>query len=371
MPVYKNKERGTWYASFWYKNWDGARKKKKKEGFKTKREAQDFEREFIKKQGGGSDMSFGSLVEIYMEDCGTRLRPTTVENKKWLIDTKLLPTFRSAPVNEITPAMVRKWQNDLLDDTAEYAPTYIKTINNQLSAILNYAVRYYGLRSNPAAVAGSIGKRSAEAMQFWTRDEFRRFIVCVEDKPASRLAFEILFWTGMRSGELLALTLNDVDFEKSKISINKTIATVKGKEIISPPKTPKSKRVIAAPRFLLALIRNYIDRLVDYEPNERLFYFTKHLLHDEMKRGCAASGVKKIRIHDLRHSHASMLIEMGYSPLLVCERLGHENIQTTLQTYSHLYPNKQEEVASKLEDDESENYEAVLSEFEKKIETIE
>ena len=125
------------------------------------------------------------------------------------------------------------------------------------------------------------------------------------------------------------------------------------------------------PRFLLALIRDYADRLVDYEPTDRLFYFMKHFLSYEMDRGCAASGVKRIRVHDLRHSHASLLIEMGYSPQLVAERLGHENIQTTLQTYSHLYPNKQEEVSSRLETDEGENYSSVIAAFERKIEDME
>ena len=121
---------------------------------------------------------------------------------------------------------------------------------------------------------------------------------------------------------------------------------------------------------MLALVRDYADRLVDYEPHERLFYFTKHFLTYEMDAGCKASGVKRIRVHDLRHSHASLLIELGFSPLLVSERLGHESVQTTLETYSHLYPNKQEEVVSRLESDEGENYAAVLSDFERKIEDL-
>jgi len=367
VPVYKNEKRGTWYASFWYKDWDGTRRKKKKEGFKTKREAQEFEREFLKKQGGGTDMSFASLVELYIADCSTRLRPTTVESKQWIFDSKLLPFFGPVAVRDITPTMIRSWQNELLAAPADYAATYLKTINNQLSAVLNYAVRFYGLPSNPMHQCGGIGKRTASEMQFWTRDEFHRFVEAIKNKPASQLAFELLFWTGMRSGELMALTLEDVDFEHSCISINKTVAQVNGRTIVSPPKTPKSKRVVTVPRFLLALIQDYIDRLVDYEPSDRIFYFTKHFLSYEMDRGCAASGVKRIRVHDLRHSHASLLIEMGYSPQLVAERLGHENIQTTLQTYSHLYPNKQEEVSSRLEADEGENYSGVLSAFEEKM----
>ncbi len=375
MPVYKDEKRKTWYVSFYYTDWTGARRRKKKEGFKKKSDAQDYEREFIKKQGGGSDMAFGSMVEIYMEDCKTRLRPTTYENKKYLIDTKILPVFKDMPLNAITPATVRKWQNGLLEDEAEFAPTYLKTINNQLSAIFNYAKRYYGLPSNPAAVAGSIGKKNAEAMQFWTRDEFRRFAAAISDKPASYAIFNTLFWTGMRSGELLALTLDDVDFEAKKISISKSFARVEGEDVISPPKTPKSRRSITVPKFLLDILKDYAGRLVDYEPADRLFDYTKHFLANEMSRGCTFSGIKKIRIHDIRHSHASLLIELGFSALLVSERLGHENIETTLETYAHLYPNKHGEVASKLEDLEGENFEASspvdVSELEKKIENLE
>ena len=369
MAAYKNEKRGTWYVSFRYQDWDGIRRQKKKEGFKTRREALDWEREFLASKSGTTAMSFGALCDIYMADCATRLRATTVENKRWLFDSKILPAFRSVAVRDITPTMIRRWQNDLLADPAGYSQTYLKTINNQMSAVMNYAVRFYGLPQNPVPLCGPFGKKKAEEMQFWTRDEFRRFIACVK-KPAARLAFELLFWTGMRSGELMALTLADVDFGSSHISITKTAAQVNGETVINPPKTPRSNRTVAVPRFLLALISDYADRLVDYEPQDRLFYFTKHYLKYELDAAASAAGVKRIRVHDLRHSHASLLIEMGYSPLLVSERLGHENIQTTLETYSHLYPDKQGEVVSRLETDESENYSAVLSDFERKIENL-
>lgn len=348
MPVYKDEKRKTWYCAFRYKDWTGTTRQHKKRGFAKKSEAAQYERDFLKKLSGSCDMAFGSMVELYMEDCKTRLRSTTYEGKKYLIESKILPAFKDLPVTDITPATVRKWQNDLIDDESEYAPTYLKTINNQLSAIFNYAKRYYGLSINPAAVAGSIGKKNAESMQFWTQDEFQLFAAAVLDKPASFAIFNTLFWTGMRSGELLALTLDDVDFEVKTISITKSYARIGCKDVISPPKTPKSRRVITAPDFLLDIIQDYAGRLVDYEPSERLFEYTKHYLQSEMARGCKKSGVKKIRVHDIRHSHASLLIELGFSPLLISERLGHENVETTLETYAHLYPDKHGEVSSKL-----------------------
>ncbi|MGN0489376.1 MAG: tyrosine-type recombinase/integrase [Ruminococcus sp.] len=367
MPAYKNKKRGTWYCSFRYKDALGNRKQKKKEGFKTRREALDFERSFLKERAGAPDMSFRSMYNIYIADCETRMRATYLSGKKSIFETKILPVFGPIPVCDIDAAMVRNWQNDLLADPKGYAPTYLKSINNQLSALFNFAVRFYRLPLNPVPLAGPFGKKNADEMDFWTREEYGRFIAEVK-KPAARLAFELLFWTGMREGELLALTLNDVDFKTSKISITKSFATLEGEEILNDAKTEKSNRAVVAPRFLLAEIRDYVDRLVGYEPDQRLFYFTKSYLYKQRDAACKSSGVKVIRIHDLRHSHASMLIEMGCSPLLLKERLGHENIQTTLQTYSHLYPDKQAEVVSQLEAGEAGNYAEVLSDFEKKME---
>ena len=96
-------------------------------------------------------------------------------------------------------------------------------------------------------------------------------------------------------------------------------------------------------------VKDYADRLYGYDPSDRLFEVTKHYLKHEMERGCKKTGLREIRVHDIRHSHASLLVEMGFSPLLIAERLGHEKVQTTMDTYSHLYPNKQVEVARQLD----------------------
>lgn len=147
----------------------------------------------------------------------------------------------------------------------------------------------------------------------------------------------------------MAVTLNDFDFQTRTLSINKNYARHNGEDLIMEPKTPKSNRIIAIPAFLCAMVQDYAAHRYDYQPDERLFPVTKSYLHGEMTRGTKKSGIKRIRVHDLRHSHASMLIEEGFSALLISERLGHESIETTLQTYSHLYPNRQMEVANRLD----------------------
>ncbi|MGG5437246.1 tyrosine-type recombinase/integrase [Clostridioides difficile] len=344
IPAYKDEQRKSWYASFYFTDFNGDKKKKTKRGFKTKKEALEFEREFLNKSKMSTDMNFESLVDEYMQDMSTRLKLSTIENKKYLINTKILPTFGKIQIKDITATHIRKWQNNLLK--SNYSQTYIKTINNQLVAILNYAVKYYNLPSNPVHLAGSVGKKNAEEMAFWTLEEFKKFIE-YENKLDANLAFKILFWTGIRLGELLALTPKDVS--KNQIDINKSYLKLNGEDIISTPKTPKSKRVIPIPSFLYAEIENYLSKLYNLKENERIFKLNKSFLFRELNRCCKLSNVKKIRIHDLRHSHASLLVNMDINILTIAERLGHENAETTWNTYSHLYPNKQLEVAKKLE----------------------
>ena len=176
-----------------------------------------------------------------------------------------------------------------------------------------------------------------------------QFAKVLEGNIRGHLMFQVLYWCGIRAGELFALTVEDIDIEGGTLSVNKSLQRLNREDVITEPKTPKSKRIVALPDFLVNELKAYIDSLPDPEPETRLFVISKNGLWKEMKRACAASGVKKIRVHDLRHSHASLLIELGYSPLLIAERLGHENVETTLNTYSHLFPHKQVELAKELD----------------------
>lgn len=347
MKAEKDKKTGKWLIQYRYTDWQGKRRKSTKRGFATKREAEEWLRNFLITQKADFDMKFEDFWKMYCADMETRLREHTMRTKKYIVELKILPYFGDKRVNDITAADIRQWQNELIK--MGYSPTYLKTINNQLSAIFNYAVRYYDLKSNPCVKAGSMGKSKAEEMDFWTGEEFRKFIDSVMNKRLSYMAFMTLYWTGMRMGELLALNPKDIDLEKRTISITKSYQRLGKKDVITPPKTPKSKRVITIPEFLAADIKDYMDSLYDFQENDRLFPITKYYLEHEMQRGIKESGVKRIRVHDLRHSHASMLIELGFSPLEIANRLGHEKVETTLNTYAHLYPNKQTKLAERLD----------------------
>lgn len=212
--------------------------------------------------------------------------------------------------------------------------------------MLNYAMKHYNLASNPCRAAGSIGRSKAEEMKFWTQEQYELFSSNIQ-KSAVKLAFDILFYTGIRSGELLALTPADILPDK-RLSINKNFAKIKGKELFLEPKTPKSKRNISLPDFLYDDIQEYVSKLYGIQPTDRIFYFTKSALDKEIKHVAEKVGLPPIRVHDLRHSHASMLIDMGFDILEISERLGLESVKTTLDTYSHLYPEKDTKLAGEL-----------------------
>lgn len=356
MPVFRNESNGTWYVMTRYVDWQGNHKQKCKRGFKTKREALEWERVFHLQQSADMDMSFESFVDIYKNDIRSRIKETTWLTKVNIIDKKILPYFGKRKISEIQTKEVIAWQNDLLrqkDKTGKpYSECYLKTIHNQLSTIFNHAVRFYALRTNPAAKAGNMGNEKRKEMLFWTKEEYLRFADVMMDKPVSFYAFEMLYWSGMRLGELLALTPSDFDFQNSTVTINKSYQRLHGEDVITTPKTKKSNRTIKMSEFLAEEMQEYIKMQYEIEPTDRLFPISKSYLHREMERGCKETGLQKIRIHDLRHSHVSLLIELGFSAVAIADRLGHESIEITYR-YAHLFPSKQNEMANKLNHERS------------------
>ncbi len=351
MAVYKEEKTNTWRVVFRLTDWTGERKQTQKRGFKTKREAQAWEREQLSKTASKLDMTFESFIERYTEDVQPRRKENTWSTKEHIIRTKLVPYFGKLRMNAITAQQIITWQNEMINHRDEngkpYSPVYLKTINNQLSAIFNHAVRYYNLRENPCKKAGSMGKKKNREMLFWTKEEYLRFAESMMDKPISYYAFEMLYWCGIREGELLALTPADFDFEKNTVSITKTYNRINGQDVITEPKTEKSNRVVAMPEFLADEIQDYLRMLYDVGKHDRIFPLSKSYLHREMDRGAKEAGVQRIRIHDIRHSHVSLLIDMGFSATAIADRVGHESIDITYN-YAHLFPSKQTEMADKL-----------------------
>ena len=351
MPVYKS-DNGTWYVLTRYLDWKGERKQKCKRGFETRKEAVEWERTFQQQNAADMDMTFEAFFELYANDIKPRLKENTWLTKEHIVETKIMPYFAKRIISEITTKDVMAWQNELLayrdENRKPYSQTYLKTVHNQLSAIFNHAVRHYDLRSNPAAKAGNMGTEERKEMKFWTKDEYKKFADEMMDKPVSFYAFEMLYWTGIREGELLALTPADFDFEKGTVKISKTYQRLKGQDVITSPKTKKSNRTVQMPDFLCTEMQEFFSMQYGLKKKDRVFTVTKSYLHHEMDRGAKEAGVKRIRIHDLRHSHISLLIDMGFSAVAIADRVGHESIEITYR-YAHLFPSKQKEMAVKLD----------------------
>jgi integrase len=195
-----------------------------------------------------------------------------------------------------------------------------------------------------------MGKSDADKLDFWTKTEYEEFIASVEKGSESYLIFEILFWTGIREGELLSITPADVDMENNLLHISKTYHRIERKDVIDTPKTETSIRTIHIPNFLKEEIKQYIEKYYAMPDTERLFPIVARTLQKRLKTYIEKSGVKPIRVHDLRHSHVAYLINQGVEPLIIKERLGHKDIKITLNTYGHLYPSQQRQVADMLDE---------------------
>lgn len=342
-----------WYASIRYVDWTGKTKQKKKEGFDRKSDAQKYEREFQLKNNRSCDMLFRDLVELYREDLKNRTRATTQRTRDNITNTHILPYYGDMIVNKIDVRTIRMWQNEMMAQVnpkngKPYSQTYLRTINSRLSAIFNFAVNYCGLQKNPCHLIKPMGKKRDREMLFWTLDEFNQAIVCV-DKWRFRIAFQILFWSGIREGELLALNVGDIgDGAPAAIHIDKTYDRYEGKDNIGPPKTDNSYRDVTIPSFLFQEIKKYIDALYGIELDDRLFDLTKSGLVKELHQCAKKAGVKEIRVHDLRHSHAAMMVELGYSLNALAERLG-DTLDIVEKHYAHLYPGTLDRLAGDLE----------------------
>ena len=184
-------------------------------------------------------------------------------------------------------------------------------------------------------------KNKNREMMFWTKEQYLKFAEVMMDKPLSFYAFEMLYWCGIREGELLALTPADFDFEKRTVTINKSYQRLNGQDLITTPKTEKSNRVITMPQFLAEEIQDYIKMLYGIGADDRMFTVTKSYLHREMDRGAKEAGVPRIRIHDIRHSAVSLLIDMGFSATAIADRVGTRVLTSLTTTRTCFRPSKQ------------------------------
>lgn len=347
MPAYKDGNTGKWFCKFNYKDWMGEHKTKFKRGFATKKAALEWEREFLLVEQADMNLELGSFVDIYLKDKAGRLKERTMSSKRDMIEQKILPYFGNKSMNEIKPADILKWQNEMM--SMGYKDTYLRMIQNQITALFNHAEKYYGLKVNPCRKIEKMGRSNAKELNFWTKSEFDTFIESFdENENMYRIIYEVLFWTGCRCGELLGLFLEDLDFRNNTISISKTFYRRNKQDFLTTPKTESSNREVTVPEFLMKKLKSYTDSIYGIRGDDRIFQITDRAIAKKLKSKAEKLGLTAIRIHDLRHSHIAFLIEKGVQPLVISQRVGHDSVNTTMNIYGHLYPNKQRQIADML-----------------------
>lgn len=342
----------------------GKRKQKTKGGFKRKRDAQAALHKLLVEINDNnyvepSKETFTEFIESWFtEHYQKRVGDTTASNNKYLMDKHLIKEnpFAELPLSKITTEDIDSFYNLKIDQG--HKASYIRKLHQMLKQVFKQAIRWKRLSSNPIvnAVPPAIKK---EEMKIWNPKEIQIFLHYCKDKY-HRIIFLLAIYTGMRRGEILGLKWVDINFEKRKINVNRSLAYTPEKGFFfTMLKTKKSKREIPIPQVLIdeLLIHQLEQEMwkkrlgIEYQDQDFVICTEKGTVIDPrslfrlMKRLILASNVTNIRFHDLRHTHASILISEGVDVVKVAHRLGHANPKITLETYAHLIPNEDNEVA--------------------------
>lgn len=359
--VYKDKQRGTYYAvvSLGFDDITGKRIQKKKTGFTSQAEAQkwyDFTKADLSKSSVqmNSTMSFKTFSDKYfMPDYKTRTKAQTYDVA--VARLKKLDYFYDRKLSSISPMNIQDWHNYLIAE--QVSMSYIYSLHQLLQMILGFAEKLGLVGRNNAKVAGNV-KKSKGKVDFWTLEEFTTFIQTFNTKHVNeRLMFTVywfLFFTGLRIGELQALTWKDINFNEKWVYIHKSIYYRNRKNWeFTEPKTQSSIRKLYLDDDTLKHLKEWkeVQRQIgeiDFIFSDNGLPIVKNRVNKMLIRHAEKVKVKAIRVHDLRHSHASLMLQLGMNDLELKNRLGHSDISTTLGVYSHLHPTAMKSVADKF-----------------------
>lgn len=349
MAVYKDKDRGTYY---FITRING--KQVKRRGFKTKKEALRAEALIEDEVATEEVETFEYIANEYLDWYKKRRKESSFTKIESIVRVHLIPYFGSKELQNIRQRDIIKYQDSLIESGA--AASHIKKIHTTLSAIFKFAIKNEYTKENPASIVGNVDLKEDKHVNYWTLEEFKAFIKHVDDDLFYTL-FMTLYYSGMRKGELLALTWGDIDFDNNLINVDKTDYNRK----ITTTKTAASRRKILMPKFIMDLMAKLkLAQAVKYQQEPKMTYVVFGEFHDSIstttldrrfEKYVVEAQVKKIRIHDFRHSHASYLINKGAIVSMIASRLGHGDVATTLNTYSHLYPTTEQDAVLNMEND--------------------
>jgi len=351
MSVGKNKH-GRYYFSTWYTDANGRHRQKKVEStiWKSKKEAREAEDQFIKSyRVPNSKITYSELFDIYIQNRKSRVKSRSLMTYNDVHSHHILPEFGKKQISRITKEQIRAWQKRLLH--YEYSNDYLKTIQSNFKRVLCWGVNNDYIDSNPFTIDYIKGSSPKKEMLFFTLEEFEQFIDVI-DNPLDLLTFNILYWTGMRKGEMQALSFDDIDTQHKIVMINKNYDYRNHK--ISTPKTTTSYREIMITDQLNSLLIAYMDKCKKYPGfSSKLFLIgiDKPLSSTTLERKknmyCKLAKVKQIRIHDFRHSHVSLLINSEVNDFDIAKRLGHSRDMVN-NIYGHWFKKNQEKLVKKL-----------------------
>ena len=351
MPVYYDKKRKTYYVSVYVELKDGTKKRIMRRGFKTQREAKKVENDIIFEysQKSSKNPLFSDFLDEFLERSKKLRKNSTEITLERNIKLYFKPHFKDKKIQDIKNKDIVEFHDFLLGEL-KLATSTAKNSHGILSSVFNHAIRLEYININPCREVGNIDKKEDKRMDYWTLEEFKKFLSVV-DNLKYRAFFLLMFYSGVRIGEILALEWKDIDFDNNTIHINKRVYD----GVIDTPKTDSSIRTIKIPKHTTKAIKDYKDTIDVKEDYYAFGLYYKPMNPKSVwlmfRKFIKLSGVSTIRLHDLRHSHASYLINKGYDIQIISKRLGHTNTSITYDVYSHLYPNKEDEAVSDMEDD--------------------
>ena len=313
-------------------------------------------------------MTMDELIAEYIRLEVSATKQSTQTTKLNIINKKILPYFTGKRVIDVKTVDVKNWLAIINQmETVEgygLSDTYKYTIQGQLNTIFNYAMEIHDLPSNPVSrIKKKIGKKYAEKQEFWELSDYALFRKVAAEKPRYFYYWELLYWTGMRSGEAKALRYSDILWDKKIIRIYKTLSNAKPSATTVKPSKKKAKKLkgnetdpkekgsyrdIHLPQILVDELKEYVDSIYGLEPNDYLFNLSKSSLHRELDRCIEETGIPDITVHGFRHSANALLSNVVKCPDVVRKyRLGHCD-ETTNDIYNHPYKYGLQDVATKL-----------------------
>lgn len=344
------------------------------EGIKKKSKAQELEARYIrlyheKKLVSASSFTLEDIQEIYFEKYTSNQKASYIRSQQELYKNHIKPFFKNALITSLRFKQINDFQNCLLIKESVAKKTLSKNSINKIMILLgklfNTAIKENIITENPCRNVEKL-KFQKKEMNFWTANTFKIFLAAIDEErePYTSLFYQIAFLTGLRAGEMIALTWNDIDFDRSEIRVNKTASLIRGEYITTEPKTINSRRFVTINSNLLKRLKKWkesqqqflLDHFQNFNPDSLLVfqYNENHPSRDFFSRRIKRIikenelNIEPIRLHDFRHSHVALLIHNGEEPTAIKERLGHASITTTIDTYGHLYPNKQKSMSDKL-----------------------